>query len=420
VARLLPGQVTGSGRIRGSVSPGPANIALTLADVALTLGPDAKIDSATGRITYSGEQWRFDRVSLRAPNTDCVVDAHDTAGAWQGSISGDRLDLNALTAFWDAAQGIWKSPSPDEPAETAPTQSDPLFATFTVRLGTLYHHRARIDRVRADVVATGDVVRARDLSFSPYGGDVTGDAAWRLGPPGEDDVIDVALELSNVDLRVIDELFLTEPQHLAGPVNGSVRLRLPWSGEEARYAGANGRFVLDGKKGTLGTHSLATKILAVVRATEIVRLRLPKLRDQGLSYDTCAFEADLVNGLLTVRRLALERPSYRIDVTGTVDLPANLCNLQVGFFPFEAVTTITDVVPGAGKVVRMIDEQSAVRFVVKGPLDNPKTVLAPSNFVGTVTGGLVGGAKKGERTVVDDVLSIVDGVLKELEKDKSP
>ncbi len=420
LARLLPGEASGSGRIRGSVSPGPANIALTLADAALTLGPDAKIDSATGRITYSGNRWQFDHLRLQAPNTDCVVDAHETAGAWQGSISGDQLDLNALTAFWDATKGLRESPASDAPDGPASAQANPLFATFTVRLGTLYHRRARIERVQADVVATGEVLRARDLSFSPYGGDVAGNVAWHLARPGAHGVIDMALELTDVDLRVIDELFLTEPQHLAGPVSGLVRLRLPWTGEEMTYAGANGRFVLEGRDGTLGTHSLATKILTVIRATEIIHLRLPKLRDEGLSYDKCTFEADLVNGLLTIRRLELERPSYRIDVTGAVDLPGNRCHLEVGFFPFEAVATIADIVPGVRQVVRKIDEQSAIRFVVKGPLDDPKTVLAPSTLINTVTDGLVGGAKKGEQTVVDGVLGIVDGVLKELDKDKSP
>jgi hypothetical protein len=416
-ARLLPDGATAGGRVTGSIRTAPTELNLQLDQVAAVLSPELAIDSVSGRVAYRQEQWDCTGLRVRAANSDCVLTVRNRRNNWEGSLTGRQLDLTRMTELIRAAQALQPSaepeeiqPTPAQPAADAPT------GQFKVDLETLLYRHARMSAVRTDVVLSEGMVNFENLTLQPESGLMKGTAALAAATPDRAGAFAADVELTGADMKFVDGIAFETPRGLKGTLNGTIDLLLPVNNESSSYRGAFGKFEFVSTDGTLGTLGLATKLLTVLRATEITRLKLPTLRDEGLVYDTCTGTADLVDGLLTVGEVKIKSPSYEINVTGTVDLVQWQCKLLIDFNPLQTVTGVAENVPIVGEAVGTIGKLGTVTFLATGPPDDPKITVVPPASVGNITGEVRDAAKTGEDLVVDGLKGLAADALRNILK----
>jgi hypothetical protein len=166
-----------------------------------------------------------------------------------------------------------------------------------------------------------------------------------------------------------------------------------------------------GEDGTLGKMGLATKLLTVLRTTEIIQLRGLPTKDEGLTFDTLLATLPVQKGVMQVDPLALESPSFMLVAKGQVDFVKETLDVTSDLYLLESVTGILDQVPVLSEAVELFKEAVDVRLQISGNLDDPEVVPrlvdTATSVVGTVTGA-AGGLVKG---VTGEAQRTLEGLL---------
>ncbi|MBN2307548.1 MAG: AsmA-like C-terminal region-containing protein [Candidatus Hydrogenedentes bacterium] len=414
---LADGAETG-GRVTGAIATNPTELTLNLAEAGLRVPPAGAapgaapigIDAATGRIQYRGGQWVCENLAVRGANSDVVVTASNTGNRWQGALRGRQLDLDAVDALIEFFKAEEAGPAAAEPAHEEPA---PYSARIPVALDALLYRRARFNGVKATVIADQGGLHADDLVVQAESGTVTGTMNLVYSQPDRPGTLAMDLQLAAVGAKLIDELAFTTPRNLTGTLNGTVNLELGAGEDVDPFQQANGQIAFTAKDGSLGQLGLATKILTILRTTEIVRLRMPTLRDEGLVYDTCTGKGTITNGVLTVEEVNLQSVSYEMRVTGTVDFPKWQCELLVVFNPLETVTSVAGHVPVVGEAVDAIAKLGGLSFLATGPPDDPKVAFV-GGPVRNITDEVRNAAKSGSGLLLEGLKGLAEEALGEL------
>ncbi len=382
LASLSPLLVHGgqlSGQLSGSVDLSPVNAALHLEGAGLALGPGMAVDSITGNIGYRHGALRCESLRVLGADSDCTFTARLQDRVIEASVDGAKLNLNALLAMSgtiaaaSAAKQPAQSPSAASESKTPPAAAaDPakhITGTATVELGALYYQRGRMDNVRADIAFAPDAVTLSSLAFQADKGGAEGSAVVTYGAPN---TLDASLSLSGIDLDLLDRLAFAESRGMRGTLTGPVRLRFPLAGAPVLCKGLNGSVDIKAENGTYGKIRLATELLTVLKSTEIVRLTIPRLKDEGLTFNTSLIRLQITDGRIAVEKFTITDKAYAIEGGGTVDLPADDMNVTVGFNPLQSVTGVADWVPGVKLATGLLSSGTGLRIRATGSPFNPK------------------------------------------------
>ncbi|GMV94975.1 MAG: hypothetical protein AMXMBFR82_47530 [Candidatus Hydrogenedentota bacterium] len=360
------------GRVTGRIATNPTELNLTLTECGAALSPDLTINTIEGSVQVGPDTVRLDNLAVAGANSNCVVTAQKAGGAWSGSVTGQQLDINGVTSFIEAIRAYR-----GESEETAATPSaqtepeDPFNGSFSAKLNTLLYRQARFENASATVAVRNGQLIVSDLYLARDGGTIAGAFATDGGKPVGRFRTD--LVVTNVPAQVIDELAFVEPRGLQGNLNGTVALDMPTGEGINPTHGFNGNIAFTGENGSFGKLGIATQILAVLRTTEITRLRMPALRDEGLTYDSCQARVSAVNGLMTIEAMEIRTPTYLITAQGTIDFPANDTELLVHVNLLEGVLSAGDLVPGVRELADQLRAAGGMRILVTGPPENPST-----------------------------------------------
>ncbi|MFM1921344.1 MAG: hypothetical protein RLZZ303_2978 [Candidatus Hydrogenedentota bacterium] len=359
LAPLFPPEVQSRGTVRGGFQAEPLRVNLTLADVAIALSPEVRADAISGGIRYDGEAWHFDQLRVLAADSDFILDAGLRGGAWQGSLNGRRLNLNAIQAM----QAAWAGDSEEE------SQPITLQGQIALALDEVLYRQARLTGVKANLQFASGRITLASLDAGAGGGRITGQIDYTQQPGGGRAAL--ALTTQGVDASVIDGLLFEQPRGFQGAVDSSVNLAFPLTKDTPPYNGLDGAITFTARKGTYGQAGFATRLLSVLRTTEILRLRLPGFGDKGgLSFDESTGVINARQGFVTLESFALTAKSYAFDARGTIDFPRDTTNIEGRMNIFESVTGIVSAVPIIGGVVDRVKGQTGVAFVMTGsPFD---------------------------------------------------
>jgi len=362
---LLPDGTAAQGRLRGHVATNPTTLEFEFDQVAFAFSPELAVDAITGDLAYGEGQWTCRDLAVRGANSDFHVTGALLGGQWQGRLTGKQVDLNALGAMTAA---IPAAPAPEASAPGGFTPPEGLAGELDMDVGTLFFRRGRLDRFQAHVSADHEAIRVRDLRCRPYTGTATGsiELTGLWPPPGGRMQLDI--ELEGVEARIMDELVFTEPRSFRGTVSGRAQFDVPMGEMKQALAGATGRAVFAAEKGTFGKLGFTTKLLTVLRATEVFSLRAPALKDEGLSYDTCHGVISMDKGLMTLEGVRLARPSYAMEAAGTIDFPRDASNVDVRVTFFEGMRGIMQHVPVLGEAAAKL---TGLMLTVRGSPYDP-------------------------------------------------
>ena len=363
LAGLLSNGAKARGRITGSAHTAPAKFDLTLSEVGVSLTPELGLDSVSGAVAFAGSQWTVRDLRVHSANSECAVTGKADANGWHGAITGAKLDVNAIQALADEAKavtGAKKEPS-DEPAPSKGFSGD-----LTVDIDSVFYRRARFDKFHADMQVRPGITRLRNMKTQPYSGWVTGAIDFVSAKPGAKAMVDLDLTLDSIDARIIDAISTKEPRNYTGTLSGKVRLQMPTGEGVDPINGATGTIRIAGQNGSLGKMGIATKALGVLRAVELIRLRMPSLKDEGLLYDTLACSLSLDSGVMTIEKFELANTSLAANAEGVLDFPRLESDARIRVHPLEAVTGLVEDVPLIGKAVTGISKQGGLLLLVKG------------------------------------------------------
>ena len=418
---LLQEEHAAHGALRGTMVFGPLEAELQFENAGFSLKPDVGIDSIDGGVTLGEDTVAFHNVELRGPQTDCRLNLERVNGEWDGTLSGEKLDLNPIMAVVEEVQALTVDGALDEGVEQeqgvdAPSDTGvPLLGTFAIELSELYYRRGRIDALRLNVSADADGIRYSEISLHPTSGSVSG-GVYVPAATNDSGLMSINLAVSEVDTRDIDALLYEEPSKYEGIVSGQIDFRAPMTDGTIVMSGANGVVEWDSLDGTLGQLGLATKLLTVLKTTQIIMLKAPSLRDEGLTYDTWVGRLTFDGGVMQVEDTKLQSTSYAMVMGGEVDFTVEDTDITIFVQVLESIGGVMKKIPVVGRLTEVTTDHIGVRVGVSGsPYEPVFKVTSASSIVENVTelGKGVVGAGVG---VLKGVKKVTTGTVKKVIK----
>ena len=171
-------------------------------------------------------------------------------------------------------------------------------------------------------------------------------------------------------------MIASSPSHggFFGTVTGELVFDGPMGPAKEASKSANGSFSFTATKGSFGKLGFATKLLTLFRTTELLRLRLPALKDEGLSYDTCSGVLKMQDGVLRIEGVQMSRPSYGLEAQGVLDFARDASDMVVYLHFLQGVRGLIEYVPVIGGAASKV---GGMRMHVTGSPWDPQTSMEP-------------------------------------------
>ncbi len=403
-ASLFPEGMRAAGRITGSFTSNPVSLDMAFSEASFAFGPALVLDRLDGDVSYKDGQWSCNNLNVRGANSEFTLAGAKSPEGWKGTLKGTQVDLNALLAMresFSAPPAPADGGTPAAPVEAPAQPPSPVAAPFTTELaidiGTLLYRRARIEQARAHALLNPLGLHIRDLHCIPHGGTLQGTLSIASDAPAAPQSLSAQFTFNGVEVKFLDDLVFQEPRNFSGLLTGECAFSGPWGTAQTILSGGNGNATFTGEKGTFGQLGFATKLLTVLRTTELLSLRLPALKDEGLTYDVCNGVLDMQNGIMTVREFKMRRPSYSLEAQGTVNFPQDQTDIHVRVNLMQTVKSITQFVPILGDATAQLTGMS---FHVKGSPFNADVKPERTDRIGGAT-----------RKTEDATRTIIEGAI---------
>jgi hypothetical protein len=393
LAPLFAGGMQPQGHISGRFQSQPLSADLSLENVTVALSPELRVDALNGGLRYDAAGWRFDQLRVQALDSDFTLDAGLRDGRWQGNLSGTRLNLNRLIEARAAYAALAGNGSGG--AATASENAPAMQGELGLNIASVQYRKGELRDVSGSLIIARASFELADLRARVGAGLAEGSVLYTPKRGSAEAQADVNLTLQQADARVLDGLAFPEPRGLAGAVDAVIDMRLPLPEGQPPQNGMSGTLRFTATNGTYGQMGFATKILSVLRTTEVLRLNLPSLlRDEGLVFDSSngAFQAD--NGRMEVQAFDITSKSYAIAGRGWLDFPRDDSNVQMSMYLFEAVTGVVGRIPLVGEVVDRFKQNAAMNFVVTGSPYAPDVKVVSDRPAERIDQGVRGAIKE--------------------------
>ncbi len=403
-----------TGKASGWAQTSPLEIQLAFDGVGASISPHAAVDAVTGSIQWNNGRWTFGPITARGIQSDIRFSGTLAQHKLSGQAAGAHLDINALVNFINDVAD-WIPAHGPKTSETPPSPQPPAFeATIRVGLDAATYRRARFENVTGTVAIEGTRTRIQNLSCIPYKGAAGGsiDIQPRSGElPGQAHV-DVTMD--NADAKGIDDLLFAKPRGLTGRVTGAINMTIPI--DDNPIHGVNGTAHGSATKGTLGKLGLSTRMLSFIRTTDVLRLKAPPLKDEGLVFDDMTLSLTFADGILILNSSTLVNPVLSLAATGAVDFPKDASALRIHVVPFQSIGGLLDRIPVVGLAFDDIRRLSRFSLDVTGPPDAPTIRLVdPFRLLSPKTANPSGSADApADRGLLGDVLHLPGDMLRSI------
>ena len=329
-----------TGRLEGSLSAPPLSADLRLLGVGISGPPELPALTLDGGLRLDGQSASTEEMRIRGPDTDVRIEATAREGSVSGRLWGEKLGVDAL----------WSWVRPFRQAETAADDGPGTGIQLEVALDALQLPRSEVRNLRTSLRVADSGLSLAPLEFDTYEGRVQGE-----GSLAASNRIRLSFDIQDVTGRFLDDLFFHEdPRGIRGRFSGKLAFEGPSAeGIRPALAGGSGRLDWSARKGSFGRLGLATKLISVLRTAEVLRLKLPSIRDDGLVFDRVDSALRIESGRLEIERFRLEAPVYLVTATGIVDFAADTTSVPIEFDALRGVSSILQPIPVAGDVLEV-------------------------------------------------------------------
>ncbi|MDP2325933.1 MAG: AsmA-like C-terminal region-containing protein, partial [Gammaproteobacteria bacterium] len=231
---------------------------------------------------------------------------------------------------------------------------------------------ATVEKAKGTLEIDANAITMRDVSFTHGTGAGTGSGARRFGAGGQPDTIEATFQLREVNADLIEGLFMGDTRDLDGlfDATGSLAFPMP-AGDTPVRNGMNGTIRFQAVNGTLGKAGLISKLLTALRTTDILRLRIPQLRDRGLTFNTLSGSIAMENGVFHLAPYTMADSTYVLEADALLDYPRDIASGTIEIQVLEGVTGVTRRIPFLGEAAGMVSKVFSVPIRISGAASDP-------------------------------------------------
>ena len=363
---LLPEGGSLGGRLSGNYGGDAGTLALHFDDVNASIAPDLLPLTLDGGIARHGGAWRVENLDWAIGASRGTVQASASGGTWQGRVQASQLHGSELKAFqqaWKARRGIHENPN------ELPWN---FTGDFEVTADTLVWAEAKMVKARSLVRFTPGALEAGELAIGHGAGQIKGVVAYTSARESNPANMTANLAFQGVDAALLEGLFLEKARGLAGPMNGQVALAIPLIPDSPSVMNAmSGEITFEAKDGTLGKAGMASKLLGALRTTDLLRLRVPQLKDKGLTFKTLTGRVVIAQGVFQVDPFSLHDSAYVLEARATFDYPKDTAEGGGEVQVLEGVTGVARKIPILGGAANLVSKVLGVPIKVSGTAKDP-------------------------------------------------
>jgi hypothetical protein len=363
---LLPDGGTLGGRISGSYGGAGGALVLNFHGVHAQIAPDLLPMSLDGPLTRKGEEWRVENLIWSLGASQGSLQATGSGELWQGRVQASQIHASELRQgyqAWNARRGL------PEDDDAMPWN---FSGDFDVTSESLVWAEAVLQPVRGIAHFSPGAVQIADLSLGHGSGQITGGMGYVSAREGNPATLTTNLAVVGVDAVLLEGLFLEKARGLAGLMNGGVNLTIPLPpGSPSLMNTMSGEIQFEAENGTLGKAGLASKLLAALKTTDILRLRIPQLKDRGLAFRTLSGRVLIDQGVFRVDPFTLSDPAYVLVTRATFDYPNDKAEGGGEIQVLEGVTGMARKIPILGDAANLVSKVFGVPIKVSGTAKDP-------------------------------------------------
>jgi uncharacterized protein involved in outer membrane biogenesis len=369
----MTGGLAPAGRVTGSLHTGPLEADLRLHDVVLEGPGGPVIENASGGLRISQNGWSLEKMAIQAPGIDAILDLRHGADNWEGTLLGERADLLQVLELPGKLRG--ETTTSDTPGEAPPAPRQLPDGTLAIEMKELVFRNTPLSDASATVRLASGAVVVENVHARPVTGTMTGTVRVETQTEGGLPWVDLDLTFEQAGMEALDALLFETPRGFRGVFDGAVELHFPAGTGQPPLNRASGAMVFKAHDGSLGRFGFATQLLAVLRTTELLTLRVPSGSDGGLAFNTSDVVLQMDTGVITLRTFSVENPTLKLHATGTVDLPADQTDVRIQVSVLGAVSGAAGAL-GLDTVSRGIERYSSLELLATGPPAKP--VITPN------------------------------------------
>lgn len=366
LAPLLPEGGLLRGRISGNFAGSGNALTLNFDTVHAEIAPDLLPIELNGAVSRDGGAWRAKSLAWAIGASRGTLQVAQSSGQWQGSVHAERIHASELQQgykAWSLRRG--------EPENKAELPWD-FSGDFDVSADTLVWAEAIMEKAHCTARFTPGAVQTSDLVLGHGAGQITGTAGYVSAREGNPAVLSTDLAVAGVDAVLLEGLFLEKARGLAGLMNGRVALAIPLAPDSPSVMNAmNGEISFEGENGTLGKAGLASKLLGALRTTDILRLRIPQLKDKGLAFKTLSGHVVIEQGVFRVAPFTLSDSAYVLEAKVNFDYPGDKAEGGGEIQVLEGVTGMARKIPILGNAANLVSKVFGVPIKVSGTAKDP-------------------------------------------------
>ena len=374
LAGLFPEGSTTHGAITGEFSSAPWEARVAFERVGFAIDSRRQVRSISGSMEIADGNVAIRDLTVAGVNSEFVLAATRQDGRWEGSLKGASLRLDWVEVLGNAVQAF--SMKEDESSSEDSLWDDPLLGEFYVHLDKMYYRRGVVSAMTARLIGTDDSFVIQDLYLRPYSGKLTGTITVAR-EADIDALVRAELELDEIDGHIFDEILYDEPGEVHGTISATISLAAPLGVPKKMIAAADGGVVWSATEGSLGKLGFATKLLTALKTVEVINLKVPSLRDEGLTYKTFTGEAKMSQGVMSLEDLLLDGGAYELEAQGEVDFAQEITDVTIHVHALQSVSNIVEKVPVIGQITKLTTDLVGVTVLMKGSPYDLETVVVP-------------------------------------------
>ncbi len=231
--------------------------------------------------------------------------------------------------------------------------------------------------VRGAVSYNRETLRVRELTFRYQGGRGAAAGETQLAAAGGQPSHHYRFSLSGI---AVAGLFREKEndQVVTGALSGSGEIIISGKTAADFKKTASGSMSLKIEKGVLKKFPVLAKIFSLLNISQLLRLKLPDLATEGMTFRTISADITMKNGLAATNNLYLDSDAMNIVGTGKINLAERTIDATIGLQPLQTVDKIISRIPVAGWILTDDDRRFiTVYFDARGSLDNPSVRAIP-------------------------------------------